>query len=130
MKENNRCSTLFHLLVPGGKWQTASVSPVLSASPCNSHFQSRRRQPLLPPLSAVISNRRTRGYRRRPSARHEEWAAMQGVVAGLPYWTYSRRQPQPMDLVNLLFVGSREALDRAFAAARWIGRARIPCGRE
>src|ERR1017187_2155959 len=26
MKENNRCSTLFHLLVPGGKWQTASRS--------------------------------------------------------------------------------------------------------
>ena len=22
MKENNRCSILFHLLVPGGKWQT------------------------------------------------------------------------------------------------------------
>jgi hypothetical protein len=31
MKENSRCSTLFHLLVPGGKWQTVSVSPVWSA---------------------------------------------------------------------------------------------------
>src|ERR1035437_5209065 len=27
MKENNRCSTLFHLLVPGGKWQTVSLRP-------------------------------------------------------------------------------------------------------
>ena len=60
MKENKRCSTLFHLLVPGGKWQTASVSPVWSARRCNSHFHSRRRQPLLPPPSAVISNRSAR----------------------------------------------------------------------
>src|ERR1019366_2035594 len=54
MKENNRCSTLFHLLVPGGKWQTASVSPVWSARPCNSHFHRRRRQPLLPPPLAAL----------------------------------------------------------------------------
>src|SRR5260370_31230262 len=73
MKENNRCSTLFHLLVPGGKWQTVSVSPVWSARPCNSHFHSRRRQPLLPPASAVISNRPVRGDRRRPPARHHPW---------------------------------------------------------
>src|SRR5216684_2900455 len=71
MKENKRCSTLFHLLVPGGKWQTVSVSPVWSAKRCNSHFHSRRRQPLLPPPSAVISSRRARTYRRRPSARHQ-----------------------------------------------------------
>ena len=69
--ENNRCSTLFHLLVPGGKWQTLSTSPVWSASRCNSHFRSRRREPLLPPPSAVISSRPAPGYRRRPSARHQ-----------------------------------------------------------
>jgi hypothetical protein len=51
----------------------------------------------------------------------EEWAAMQGVVDPLPYWTYSKRQRQPMDLVNLLFVGSQQEVDRAFAAAGWIG---------
>ena len=28
MKENSRCSILFHLLVPGGKWQTEIFSPV------------------------------------------------------------------------------------------------------
>jgi hypothetical protein len=28
MKEKSRCSTLFHLLVPGGKRQTETVSPV------------------------------------------------------------------------------------------------------
>jgi hypothetical protein len=27
MKENKRCSILFHLLVPGGKWQTAISRP-------------------------------------------------------------------------------------------------------
>jgi hypothetical protein len=51
----------------------------------------------------------------------EEWAAMQEVVDALPYWAYSQRQRQPMDLVNLLFVGSRQEVDRAFAAAGWIG---------
>src|ERR1039457_308946 len=71
MKEKKRCSTLFHLLVPGGKWQTVSVSPVWSAKPCNSHFHSRSRHPLLPLASAVISSRRVRGYRRWPSARHQ-----------------------------------------------------------
>jgi hypothetical protein len=51
----------------------------------------------------------------------EEWAALQQVVNVLPYWTYSKRQRQPMDLVNLLFVGSQSEVDRAFAEAGWIG---------
>jgi hypothetical protein len=51
----------------------------------------------------------------------EEWAAVQQAVNALPYWTYSKRQRQPMDLVNLLFVGSQGEVDRAFAAAGWIG---------
>src|SRR2546426_7893772 len=70
MKENNRCSTLFHLLVPDGKWQTVSVRPVWSARRCNSHFHSRRRQPLLPPPSAVSNSRPARGEKRRASAPH------------------------------------------------------------
>src|SRR5205807_10383595 len=57
MKENNRCSILFHLLVPGGKWLTAMCRPVSSASFCSSTFHNRRREPLLPPESAVISSR-------------------------------------------------------------------------
>ena len=56
MWENSRCSILFHLLVPGGKWHTVMVSPVRFASRCSSHFQSRRRAPLLPPASAVINS--------------------------------------------------------------------------
>jgi hypothetical protein len=51
----------------------------------------------------------------------EESAEVEKVVDALPYWTYSLRQRQPMDLVNLLFVGPREDLDRTFAAAGWIG---------
>src|ERR1039458_8908158 len=38
MNENSRCSILFHLLVPGGKWQIDISSPVSSASFCNSSF--------------------------------------------------------------------------------------------
>jgi hypothetical protein len=51
----------------------------------------------------------------------EEWAAIQQTVDALPYWTYSKRQSQPMDLVNLLLLGSREEVERAFAAAGWLG---------
>lgn len=55
INENSRCSTLFHLLVPGGKWQTEIDNPVSLASRCSSHFQRRIRGPLLPPASAVMS---------------------------------------------------------------------------
>jgi hypothetical protein len=50
-----------------------------------------------------------------------EWVALQDAVNSLPYWTFSKRQSQPMDLVNLLFLGSREQLEKAFAAAGWSG---------
>ena len=38
MNEKRRCSTLFHLLVPGGKWQTRIESPCSSAQCCSSTF--------------------------------------------------------------------------------------------
>jgi len=50
-----------------------------------------------------------------------EWLAVQQAVDELPYWTYSKRQSQPMDLVNLLFEGSQDELQRAFTAAGWTG---------
>ena len=43
------------------------------------------------------------------------------LVASLPYWSYSKRQPQPMDLINLVFVGTRQAIEEAFKAAGWMG---------
>src|SRR5581483_8455247 len=43
------------------------------------------------------------------------------LVDRLPYWSYSKRQPQPMDLINLVFVGSRHEIESAFAAAGWTG---------
>jgi len=51
----------------------------------------------------------------------EDWAALEDAVDELPYWTFSKRQSQPMDLVNLMFVGSQDEVERAFAAAGWIG---------
>ena len=42
---------------PAGKGQTAISIPVSSASFCNSSFQSRTREPLEPPPSAVMSRR-------------------------------------------------------------------------
>jgi hypothetical protein len=50
-----------------------------------------------------------------------EWGDLHTLVNGLPYWTLSRRQPQPMDLVNLVYVGSEQEVDRAFSAAGWTG---------
>src|SRR5665811_2251416 len=47
--ENSRCSILFHLLVPGGRWQTLISRPVSAASAASSVFQVRRRLPLAPP---------------------------------------------------------------------------------
>jgi hypothetical protein len=60
MYENSRCSILFHLLVPGGKWQTVILRPVRFASCWSSHFHRRTRAPLLPPASAVMSSERAR----------------------------------------------------------------------
>ena len=57
MWQNIRCSILFHLLVPGGKWHTEIRNPSASASFCNSNFHSRLRLLLEPPPSAVSSNR-------------------------------------------------------------------------
>src|SRR2546423_15531081 len=57
IKENSRCSILFHLLVPGGRWQTVMGIRNSFASLCSSIFHRRRRWPLLPPPSAVIINR-------------------------------------------------------------------------
>src|SRR5215468_7362299 len=56
MKENMRCSILFHLLVPGGKCETWICKPVTLARPCRPTFHSRERLALLPPASAMISN--------------------------------------------------------------------------
>jgi len=53
MWQNIRCSILFHLLVPGGKWHTDIFSPVASAMRCSATFHSRARELLLPPPSAV-----------------------------------------------------------------------------
>lgn len=50
-----------------------------------------------------------------------DWAELHSLVGSLPYWTYSKRQSQPLDLVNLAFVGSEEEITRAFTAAGWVG---------
>jgi len=51
----------------------------------------------------------------------KDLADLQGLLDGLPYWSYSKRQPQPIDLVNVMFVGAEESLDAAFHAAGWAG---------
>ena len=48
-------------------------------------------------------------------------AGWRQLLAGLPAWSYSQTQPQPMDRVNLVFVGGQVELETAFAAAGWGG---------
>ena len=43
MWENSRCSILFHLEVPGGKWQQVISSPVCSARAASPAFHARVR---------------------------------------------------------------------------------------
>ena len=59
--ENSRCPVLFHLDVPGGKWQQVTSRPVSAASAASPAFHARVRYPLEPPASAVISSRRAAG---------------------------------------------------------------------
>jgi hypothetical protein len=46
--------------------------------------------------------------------------ALAKLVRGLPFETATESTGKPADLTNLVFLGSREALDRAFAAAGWV----------
>src|SRR5215203_1268797 len=71
MNENRRCSILFHLLVPGGRWWIMMSMPSSVARPCNSRFHSRTREPLLPPPSAVITSRLAPGSRTWPISCHQ-----------------------------------------------------------
>lgn len=50
-----------------------------------------------------------------------QWKQMQEIVNDLPFWTFSVRQHRPLDLVNLLFIGSEDEVQRAFQAAGWDG---------
>jgi hypothetical protein len=51
----------------------------------------------------------------------EDAEALARLIAELPYWSYTKRQSQPSDLVNLVYVGQEAALRTVFAAAGWNG---------
>src|SRR5579872_6696610 len=59
-----------------------------------------------------------------PTAEPDASSGLSELVSGLPYWSYSKRQPQPMDLINLVFVGTRAQIEAAFSAAGWTGARR------
>ena len=50
----------------------------------------------------------------------EERGRLERLVQDLPYRTRTLKSDKPSDLTNLLFVGSPDALERAFAAAGWV----------
>lgn len=43
MRENSRCSILFHFEAPGGMWQSVMSRPVPAARTASSIFQARVR---------------------------------------------------------------------------------------
>jgi hypothetical protein len=70
--ENSRCSILFHLEVPGGKWQQVISRPVSAARAASPVFHAPVRYPFEPPASAVTSSRRAAGYRSLPRMLHQQ----------------------------------------------------------
>jgi len=48
-------------------------------------------------------------------------ARLEQLVAAMPKWSFSARACKPTDLINLMFVGSEHAIERAFVAAGWTG---------
>jgi hypothetical protein len=59
--QNSRCSILFHLLVPGGKWQAVTCSPACAAKTASWSFHRWLTQLFEPPASQVTSSRVARG---------------------------------------------------------------------
>ncbi len=50
---------------------------------------------------------------------HQERDDLERIIADLPIRAYSRKTNMPSDLMNMLFVGSREQVSAAFIAAGW-----------
>src|SRR5438105_7449107 len=46
---------------------------------------------------------------------------LETLIAGVPYWTSVQRNGELADPTNLIFIGSKEQIDRAFSAAGWTG---------
>src|SRR6476620_10317894 len=61
MKEKSRCSILFHLLVPGGKWHTVIGNLSSSASFCSSDFPQT--DAIAVRSTAVSGHQQTFGFR-------------------------------------------------------------------
>src|SRR5664280_3100098 len=71
MCENSRCSILFHLDVPGSRWQTVMVNPVRVANAASSVLNNLVREPLEPPPPALTSRPVAVGYRSAPTLVHQ-----------------------------------------------------------
>jgi hypothetical protein len=56
-----------------------------------------------------------------PPLSAESLEELQAMVSAMPQWSFTERQGVPMDLTNLVFVGSENAIKRAFLAAGWNG---------
>src|SRR5512132_3400625 len=61
MNENRRCSIRFHLLVPGGRWQTVMLRPSSLANACSSRFH--RRYPSAVTAAAIGGDQQATGLR-------------------------------------------------------------------
>src|SRR4029077_14045106 len=92
MKEKSRCSILFHLLVPGGRWLTTMSRPSSLASFCSSRFHSRTREPLLPPPAAVLRVGAAVGYGARARLSHH-WRMLFTAKAAVSWSTPTLTHP-------------------------------------
>jgi hypothetical protein len=53
---------------------------------------------------------------------------LESLVVAQPDTSFTKRQGEPMDLINLMFVGPQEVVERAFQAAGWTGARPISTG--
>jgi hypothetical protein len=55
----------------------------------------------------------------------EPAAELASLVNGEPFQTVAEKPPQPSDVTNLMFIGSREQLEAAFKAAGWMAAEKL-----
>jgi hypothetical protein len=112
MKQNSRCPILFHLRMPGGKWQAFKVIPTLSAKARSDFFHRRLRLAVSSATSAVINSLVARGMLAEPISFHQRCIlaqAQSAVSSSMPTLIRPSLQARPYAPLRirlpLVFVG-------------------------
>jgi len=100
---NMRCSILFHLLVPGGKWQTETAMPVSSAKRCRATFHSLVLLPFFATAAEVPV----------PSAKQVTFEIHSGYFVS--------NQFEPKEATSFVVLKDQPSFDKVFGVAMVMG---------